>query len=493
MSVQHPEWSRHAVIYQVNVRQATPEGTLSAFERELPRIARMVQGDSGTQGILWFMPLQPIGREQRKGGEGSYYSVQDYTAVNPAFGTLDDFRRVVAAAHRLGLRVLLDWVANHTAWDHAWTREHPEWYLKDAQGHIHSYVYRADPTDPHCVPEYWTDVVGLDWRQPALWDAMQEAMEFWITETGLDGFRCDVAALVPIAFWERMRPALDALAHDRGGVYLLAEAHEPIHHRAAFDATYDWDLFNQLEAVAAGTATGDALPSWWARRCAHYGPDDHRLIYTANHDSNSWQGSCEELFGTIERFQAMAVLAALLPGVPLLYGGQETFFRQRLAFFERDPIPWDTPPRLEAFYTGLFQLKGRYAALANHADPAHTATEAEAPARLEWLDTGNPLLVAFVRRPPEASGSAGRQGPGPGEALLVWVNLSDQAQRWGPEVSDWAWVPASEQACWASVPAWPPACGSEPDAPGPHGSVPACGWACWPVQPVPKPTSSDRS
>ena len=251
MPALHPHWATRAPIYQVNLRQFTPEGTLAAFEPHLPRIARMLGG----QGILWFMPLQPIGEANRKGTLGSYYSVRDYTAVNPEFGTLNDFNRVVEKAHALGLRVIIDWVANHTAWDHPWTREHPEWYRQDEHGRIHSYVYRATP---EAQPEHWTDVVGLDWSKPPVWSAMEQAMLWWMHKTRIDGFRCDVAALVPIEFWERMRPRLAVLRE----VFLLAEAHEPIHHRAAFDATYDWGLLDVFKRIAKGQGDASDLHEW---------------------------------------------------------------------------------------------------------------------------------------------------------------------------------------------------------------------------------------
>ncbi len=397
MSVLHAHWATRAPIYQVNLRQYTPQGTLAAFEPHLPRIARMLGG----QGILWFMPLQPIGELNRKGGLGSYYSVRDYTAVNPEFGTLNDFNRVVEKAHALGLRVIIDWVANHTAWDHQWTTEHPDWYLKDERGQIHSYVYRANP---QAEPEYWTDVVGLDWTQPAVWNAMEQAMLWWMHKTRIDGFRCDVAALVPIEFWERVRPRLAVLRE----VYLLAEAHEPVHHRAAFDGTYDWGLLDAFKRIARGEGDARDLQAWWQQRVEHYGADDYRMLYTANHDSNSWQGSCADLFGDVEAFKAMATLAMLLPGQPLIYGGQEAFFEKRLAFFEKDPIDWKDRP-LEGFYRDLLALKRTHAALGN----GHAGT------RLEWLETGNPRVVAFERQ----AGSA---------VLRVAVNLSGREQPWTP-------------------------------------------------------------
>ena len=408
MSVTHAPWARRAPIYQVNLRQFTREGTLAAFESHLPRIAELLGG----QGIVWFMPLQPIGELNRKGGLGSYYSVRDYTAMNPEFGSLDDLRRVVDRAHEVGLKVIIDWVANHTAWDHPWTLEHPEWYRKDEHGQIHSYVYRASP---QAEPEYWTDVVGLDFSHSALWDAMEAAMLWWMREAGIDGFRCDVAALVPIEFWERVRPRLEAVRE----VFMLAEAHEPVHHRRAFDATYDWELFDAFRRIAKGQGDTRDLHAWWGRREQHYGADDFRMLYTANHDSNSWQGSCAELFGSPQAFKAFATLAVLLPGQPLIYGGQEAWFSKRLAFFEKDPIEWGSMA-LQPFYRTLFHLKRGQPALSN----------SPRAAPLLWVETGNDSVLAFERR----AGSS---------VLRVAVNLSASAQRW-----------CDPSGVWRSLDAW---------------------------------------
>ena len=257
-TLRHPDWARSATIYEVNLRQYTPEGTFKAFAAHLPRLAAM-----GVD-ILWLMPIQPIGVLNRKGPLGSGYSVSDYLAVNPDFGTLDDFRHLVDAIHAAGLRVILDWVANHTAWDHVWTRSHPEWYLKDAQGRLHSYVY-----DNGREREHWTDVVGLDHRQPAMQQAMLDAMKFWVQQQGVDGFRCDVAALVPLAFWERARAELEAIRP----VFLLAEATGPQFHAAAFDMTYDWALLDVLKQVAAGQADADDLDAYLAKAAQKFPRD----------------------------------------------------------------------------------------------------------------------------------------------------------------------------------------------------------------------------
>ena len=386
----HVPWSRQASLYEVNIRQFTPEGTLSAFEAHLPRLAAM------GVGALWFMPIQPIGMKNRKGTMGSYYAIRDYTAVNPEFGTLEDFKRVVAAAHALGMKVLLDWVANHTAWDHPWVAQHKARYKLNAQGEVFAVTFRAGTPDV----EYWTDVVGLNYAEPSLWPAMTEAMAFWLRETDVDGFRCDVASLVPTPFWEQARAALDRIKP----VFMLAESDAPDLHQSAFDMTYDWDLHDQLRKIAKGQAGAAELRAWWARRQARTPADAYRMNFTGNHDSNSWHGSDAEFYGTEACFKAMAVLAATLPGMPLVYGGQESFYDKRLKFFERDPIAWKGYP-LAGFYGQLLALKKQHVALGN----------GQHGGALELHDTGNDAVFSFSRV----------LGP---SRVHVLVNLSAQPQ-----------------------------------------------------------------
>ncbi len=386
----HVAWSHQASIYAVNVRQFTEQGTLSAFEAHLPRLQAM------GVGILWFMPIQPIGAKNRKGGQGSYYSIRNYTEVNPEFGTLADFQRVVQRAHSLGMKVILDWVANHTAWDHPWVHSHPQRYKLNSQGEVFAVTFKAGTPDV----EYWTDVVGLDYTTSAaqqdLWPAMTSAMAFWLQEADVDGFRCDVASLVPTPFWEQVRDQLDRIKP----VFMLAESDAVDLHAKAFDMTYDWDLFDQLRAIAKGKADGTALKAWWARRQAKYPTDAYRMNFTGNHDSNSWHGSCKEFFGDESCFKAMAVLAATLPGMPLVYGGQESFLEKRLAFFEKDPIAWREYP-LATFYGQLLAHKRQHTAWANGLHGGD----------LQWLQTGNARVLGYRRQ-----GGSGR--------LDVWVNLS---------------------------------------------------------------------
>jgi len=367
----HVTWSRQAVIYQVNVRQYSAEGTLASAMAELPRLKAM-----GVD-ILWLMPIQPIGQLHRKGTLGSYYSIRDYTAVNPEFGTLDDARAFVRAAHAQGMKVILDWAANHTAFDHPWTREHKDWYRLDAHGQIFPVTFNAGtPREEH-----WSDVTQLDYEAPALRDAMIAAMRFWVTEVGLDGFRCDVAGEVPTPFWERARRELDAVKP----MFMLAEADKIELHRAAFDMTYSWDLAQLFERIGQGKAGAPELRQWLAKEPHGYPLSAYRMRFTSNHDFNSWNGTDAELYG--DAYLPLAVLTFTLPGMPLIYGGEEARLVKRLAFFEKDPIDWRTR-ELQPFYATLAALKHRHPALAaGQYGGAATA-----------LDVGNDQLFAFERR-----------------------------------------------------------------------------------------------
>lgn len=343
----HATWTRKANIYEVNLRQFSPEGTIQAFAAQLPRLKKM-----GVD-IIWLMPIQPIGEKNRKGTLGSNYSVRDYKAINPAFGTLEDFKALVAQVHTLGMHLIIDWVANHTAWDHHWVSEHPEWYKKNANGEIDSYVY-----DNGNELEYWTDVVGLDYNQPELWIAMTEALLYWIKEANIDGYRCDVAGLVPTAFWEQARLEMEKIKP----VFMLAEWSTPELHRAAFDMTYDWELYELMTELMQGKATCLKLKKWLEQPPHPYPIDAYRMKFTSNHDLNAWRAHDQELYG--EAFKACAVLAATLPGMPLLYNGQESGLDKRLAFFETDPIDWKDYT-CAPFYKELFTLKKKNKALWN--------------------------------------------------------------------------------------------------------------------------------
>ncbi len=329
--VKNPSWSANANIYEVNIRQYTKEGTFNAFRNHLPRLKAM------GVNILWLMPVTPIGELNRKGTLGSYYSVKDYMAVNPEFGTLQDFKELVAEAHKLGMYVILDWVANHTAWDNHLVSDKPEWYTKDSLGNMIS-------------PFDWSDVVDLNYDVPELWEYMINALKFWVQETDIDGYRCDVAFLVPTEFWNRARKELEIIKP----VFMLAEAEEPVLHEQAFDMSYAWGMHHVMNRIAKGENNANHIDSMVVATMEKFPREAYMMQFTSNHDENSWAGTEYTRLG--DGVQTFAVLSATIPGMPLVYSGQEAAMDKMLEFFEKDEIDWTEIP-LENFYRELFMLK----------------------------------------------------------------------------------------------------------------------------------------
>jgi glycosidase len=341
VKIKHPEWSKNATIYQVNTRQFTPEGTLRAAEAHLPRLK-----DLGVD-ILWLMPIHPIGETNRKGTLGSPYSVRDYYNVNPEFGALEDLNHFVRAAHKLGMRVILDWVANHTAWDNLLVEQHPEWYARDWKG------------DFHPTPWWdWEDIIDLDYSQPAVRQYMTEALCYWVREADIDGYRCDVAGFVPTDFWNQARKELDAIKP----VFMLAEWESKDLHAEAFDMTYAWTWHDAVHAIAMGKADLGALFKYYSWNEKAYPHDIMRMNFVTNHDKNAWDGTEYELFG--DALEAAIVLSVVSEGMPLIYNGQEAGNTRRLKFFEKDPIEWKAHPMGE-LYKKLLALKKANTALWN--------------------------------------------------------------------------------------------------------------------------------
>lgn len=339
-TVKHPGWSKNASIYEVNVRQYTPEGTFKAFQKHLPEIKKM-----GID-ILWLMPVNPIGKLNRKGSLGSYYSISDYTAVNSEFGNIDDLKNLVTAAHNMGMKVIIDWVADHSSWDNVWTKTHPDFYIKDKNGNFKSPV--AD----------WTDVIGFNFNNPKLWIAMENAMEFWIKECDIDGFRCDVAGMVQMPFWDFARKELEKIKP----IFMLAEAEGPQFHKHAFDMTYAWEPHDIMKKIYADKMTVKNLDEYYERENARYNPDAYRMNFTSNHDENTWNGTVFERFG--KSAKTFAVLCGVVRGMPLVYSGQEAGMDKRLRFFDKDTIDWKKSDFKE-LYTKLIQLKLKNKALWN--------------------------------------------------------------------------------------------------------------------------------
>jgi glycosidase len=365
--VRHPEWVRDAAIYQVNVRQFTREGTIAAAAGHLPRLA-----DLGV-AILLLMPVHDIGRVNRKGSLGSPYAVRDYYSVSPELGTLDDLRDYVRQAHDLGMRVILDWVANHTAWDNPLVTEHPDWYARDWKGDL-----RPTPWWD------WRDIVDLDYSRPDLRAWMTQAMQYWVAEADVDGFRCDAAGFVPTDFWETARADLEAVKE----VFLLAEWESRELHHAAFDATYAWSWNEAMHRIASGLTDVSALHVYYSWNEKAFPADSLRMTFVSNHDKNAWEGTEYEQFG--DALEAAIVLSVVGEGIPLIYGGQEAGNTRRLQFFERDPIDWVEHPMAQ-FYRRLLALKKNCPALWN----------GRSGARMVQVPNDRPTTVlSFVRDHP---------------------------------------------------------------------------------------------
>ncbi len=344
MMYKNPEWSYSAVLYELNVRQFTEEGTFVAAIERLPFLRSL-----GVDAI-WLMPIYPIGQEGRKGTLGSYYSIRDYMAVNEEFGAEDEFRAFVTAAHALGMKVLLDWVANHTARDARWITERPaEWYERDAEGVA-------------VVPWDWTDTAKLNYANHDVWRGQIDAMRYWVEKFGVDGYRCDMAMLVPIEFWQEASEELHRLKSD---IFMLAEAEEDNLFDRAFNMSYQWNIHHIMCDIAKG-----ARRVWDLRNAIHserarYPREAMRMSFTSNHDENSWSGSEQSRFG--KALEVMTAMTFLMPStMPLIYTGQEVGYDHSFEFFERDAIPASAyvENRTTELYRRLTALKHGEAALA---------------------------------------------------------------------------------------------------------------------------------
>ena len=350
--MKHAAWSYDAVIYEMNIRQTTPEGTFRSAARRLP-LLRNIGVDA-----VWLMPVYPIGSINRKGTLGSYYSISNYCAVNPEFGTMADFDDFVAEAHRLGMRVLLDWVANHTSRDAVWLSECPtDWYERNADGSAK-------------VPCDWDDTAKLNYANREVWRGEIDAMSFWLREHDVDGFRCDMAMLVPIEFWQQARSELQRINPD---VFMLAEAEEQNLFDNAFDASYTWEMHHILCDVAQGRRRVWDLRNYIYADRGRYPQSAMRLMFTSNHDENSWNGSEFARFGAAA--EIMAALTFVLPqSLPLIYTGQEYGYDHSFAFFDKDPMPLQQDNRFTSLYRRLCTLKHSNSALRS-ADAGGSFTE----------------------------------------------------------------------------------------------------------------------
>jgi len=330
-----PGWSYNKTIYEVNLRQFTTSGTIAEFRTQLPRLKKL------GVGILWFMPLHPIGEVNRKGTLGSYYSVKDYYGLDPALGTKEEFQSLVKEIHELGMYVIIDWVANHTSWDNDLVKTHPDFFTKDSSGKFVPPV--AD----------WADVIDLNYENKDLWNYMSGVMEYWLAEYNIDGFRCDVAGMVPEEFWSYLYPKLSK----HKNVFMLAEDERPVDHTTAFDMTYSWDFYNLFNEIVKGKKPASAIITQLKKEKNEYPEQAFRMRFITNHDENSWNGTEFERLG--KGVKAFSVLTFTLPGMPLLYNGQESALNKRLNFFEKDPIEWKDY-ELSPFIETLTKMKSDF-------------------------------------------------------------------------------------------------------------------------------------
>jgi len=356
------DWTKNANIYEVNIRQYTPEGTFNAFATHLDRLQAM-----GVK-ILWIMPIQPIGKLNRKGGLGSYYSIADYTETNPNFGTMEDFKNLVEEAHKRDMKVILDWVANHTSFDHPWTEAHPEWYTQDSLGNIVAPV------------EDWSDVADLNYSDKGLWKAMREEMKFWLKEANIDGFRCDVAMMVPSEFWAGTRAALDSVKP----VFMLAEAEGPEFHEA-FDMTYGWEMHHIMNEIAKGEMSFENWKEFLIKEDSTYAEEDLRMNFVTNHDENSWNGTAYVRMGNnVQNFFLLGM--GTKRAMPLIYSGQEAGLNDTLEFFEKDTISWADESQYD-FYTKCLALKTGNPAMASGIGQGD----------FEIINTSSPMVIGYRR------------------------------------------------------------------------------------------------
>jgi alpha-amylase len=389
----HPAWIEQGNIYEVNVRQYTPEGTFRAFSKHLPRLKEM-----GVQ-TLWFMPVNPISKKDRKGALGSYYAVSDYTAINPEFGNMADWKELVRKAHQMGFKVIIDWVPNHSGADNRWLIAHPDFYVKDKNGNALS-------------PYDWTDVRKLNYDNRQLRDSMIAAMKFWIKTTDIDGFRCDVAGDVPKDFWINCIGQL----HKMKNIFMLAESNAAWLHEAGFDATYTWDAFNMMKMIAHGDRPAFGLDSILQKVNGTYTKNALRMYFTSNHDENSWNKAD---FGTMPgHSQApFAVLTQTMErSVPLIYSGQEEPVLDSISFFFKDTIPFSNFERAN-FYKVLLSLRKNNPALA-------------ANAAFKRIHTSNDAAIYAFEREKK------------GRKVLVILNLTNTTQRfsWNDHLSASPWT-----------------------------------------------------
>ncbi|SKB38506.1 Alpha amylase, catalytic domain [Salegentibacter holothuriorum] len=401
-----------AVIYEANIRQYSPEGTFDAFTKDIPQLKEL-----GVK-VIWLMPVYPISMKNRKAtGDlsvediedpkerekylGSYYAISDYTDVNPEYGNFEDFEELVETAHENGMYVILDWVANHTGWDHKWIEENPDYYHKNEKGEV------TDPINPATGESWgWTDVAHLNFENKELHKAMGEEMKFWVEEYNIDGFRADVAGEVPTEFWESIVPQLKEIKP----IFMLAESEDKDLFENAFDMGYNWEGHHIMNEMAQGKKTAKDWDAYMQKIDSTYQEDDYLMNFVTNHDENSWNGTVKERMG--DASEAMTALTYTLPGMPLIYSGQEYDMDKRLLFFEKDTIPKEKGE--------VWPLLEKLGKLKNENKALHGAKEA---ASYESIETSEEEKVLAFKREKD------------GVMLIYIANMSEKSSSFSIELN----------------------------------------------------------
>ena len=402
----------NSVIYEANIRQYSPEGTFDAFTKDIPQLKQL-----GVK-VIWLMPVYPISMKNRKAtGDlsiedikdpeekkkylGSYYAISDYTAVNSNYGTKQDFDELVKTAHENGMYVILDWVANHTGWDHKWIEQHPEYYHKDKDGNV------TDPINPDTGESWgWTDVAHLNYEDKDLWKAMNAEMLYWVKEHNIDGFRCDVAGNVPTDYWNQIVPQLKAIKP----VFMLAESEDKDLFYEAFDMGYNWEGHHIMNEIAQGKMNVNDWDNYMKKIDTTYQEDDYLMNFITNHDENSWNGTVKERLG--DASETMLAFSYTLPGMPLIYSGQEYDMNKRLKFFEKDSIP-----KNKAKVWPVLEKLGK---LKNTIDALDGAKKAANYQRITTSEDAN--ILAFKRLKNNSE-------------LIFMANMSDEPKSFSAEIN----------------------------------------------------------
>lgn len=411
----HPGWIIQGNIYEVNVRQYTPEGTFKAFEAHLPRLKEM-----GVE-TLWFMPINPISKKERKGPLGSYYAVADYRGINPEFGTMADWKQLVNKAHQMGFKIIIDWVPNHSGADHPWLTSHPEFYVRDSAG---------QPVSPYD----WTDVKKLDYTNPQVTDSMIATMKFWITETGIDGFRCDHATGPGRAFWEKCIPEL----RETKSILMLAEAEDNWIYDVGFDMSYAWKFFHKSNDIAAGRTTANALDSVLAEQDSLFPANATYLYFTSNHDENSWNLADWKTMPGATHAPFAVLTQTMDKSVPLVYSGQEEPFLDSVRFFYKDTITFKNYERA-GFYKTLLNLRKNNTALATNASFRKLATDKDTAVYCFEREKDNDKVLVVVNLTARPQTFTFQDTPSVGNWHNVFANKEETVSQ-NFSIAPWGYV-----------------------------------------------------